>query len=251
MNCKRALRAFVTLCLCAVTLASCFLASAREVTLAVEYVPITKYGYVADTLNGVESKYNPWGWNYDCGELVRRYYKQLYGLDVALYYNKPNVVGNTDYWFEKVDEPQTGDVFFASAWARGKAYGHWALCKEADKESDTITMFEQNWRWNGMAGVGRQISYSKNCYEYYRLTNATGYVLTLAEQAEKEAQHQAAIRELQLQMEEEEFRAQADKIELQEQIDAIHAAAKASRTSVEKLVSDLQAQARSAAKAAQ
>jgi len=164
LNLKKTLRRLVVLCLCVMTMAACLQVSAREVTLKVEYVPITKYGFVADTLNGVQSKYNPWGWNYDCGELVRRYYKEVYGLTVSLAWDKPNVTGNDDYWFEVVDEPQTGDVFFASAWARGKGYGHWALCKETDKEADTITMFEQNWRWNGMAGVGRQISYSKNCY---------------------------------------------------------------------------------------
>ena len=181
MNLKKILRRLVVMCLCVVTLGSCLQVSAKEVTLDVEYVTITKFGFVADTLNGVESKYNPWGTNYDCGELVRRYYKEVYGLTVSLAWDKPNVTSTDEYWFEVVDEPQTGDVLFASAWARGKSYGHWALCKETDKQADTITMFEQNWRWNGMAGVGRQISYSNNCYTYYRLMNTNGRVLFIEE----------------------------------------------------------------------
>lgn len=251
MNLKNTLRRLVVLCLCVVTLAACLQVSAREVTLKVEYVPITKYGFVADTLNGVQSKYNPWGWNYDCGELVRRYYKEVYGLTVSLAWDKPNVTGSDEYWFEVVDEPQTGDVFFASAWARGKAYGHWALCKEADKEANTITMFEQNWRWNGMAGVGRQISYSKNCYTYYRLMNASGNVLTLAEQAEQEARRLAVINEMANQMDDEELYAIAMREEELQQVEAIRTAAKQSRDKTEKLRSDLLTQALAAAKAAQ
>jgi hypothetical protein len=232
------------------TLGSC-LVYAREVTLNVEYVPITKYGFVADTLNGVESKYNPWGTNYDCGELVRRYYKQVYGLTVSLAWDKPNVTGTDEYWFEVVDEPQTGDVFFASAWERGKSYGHWALCKETDKEADTITMFEQNWRWNGMAGVGRQIRLSKNCYTYYRLTNAEGHVLTLAEKAAKEAQIRAIQNEMAWQMDEEEFLEAAIRMDEQAQVEAIHQAAAQARAAVEQLRNDLKLQAMAAAKAAQ
>lgn len=251
MNLKKTFRRLVVLCLCVVTMASCLQVSAREVTLKVEYVPITKYGFVADSLNGVQSLYNPWGKNYDCGELVRRYYKEVYGLTVSLAWDKPNVTGTDEYWFEVVDEPQTGDVFFASAWERGKAYGHWALCKEADKEADTITMFEQNWRWNGMAGVGRQISYSKNCYTYYRLMNASGNVLTLEEQAEKEALHQAVVTELSSQMDDEELLAITRKDEELRQVEAIRAASRQSRAKTEKLRSDLLTQAMEAAKAAQ
>ncbi len=251
MNLKKTLRRFVVLCLCLVTLGSCLQVSAREVTLNVEYVTITKFGFVADTLNGVESRYNPWGTNYDCGELVRRYYKEVYGLTVSLAWDKPNVTGTDEYWFEAVDEPQTGDVFFASAWARGKGYGHWALCKETDKDADTITMFEQNWRWNGMAGVGRQISYSKNCYTYYRLVSASGQVLTLAEQAEKEARHRAAVNEMACQMDEEEMYALAIREEELMQVEAIRTAAQQGRANAEKLRNDLLLQALAAAKAAQ
>ena len=74
MSLKNLLRKVCFICFSVLLLGSCFQASAREVTLNVTYVPIRKYGFVADTLYGVEARYNPWGKNYDCGELIRRYY---------------------------------------------------------------------------------------------------------------------------------------------------------------------------------
>jgi len=186
----------LALCLCVLLLASGLTAAAREITLNVNYIPITRYGYVADTFNGVKSLYNPYGTNYDCGELIHRYYEEVYGLEISLSGNRAAVVGNENYWFVEAEEPQPGDIFYASAYSRGKAYGHWAICKAVDPEAGTITMFEQNWRWNGMAGVGRQIPYEGNCYTYFHLTNAENYVLTLAQQAEREALRQQILMEL-------------------------------------------------------
>lgn len=174
------------ICLCAMILGSCLQASAADVTVHIEYITIEKYGFVADTLNGVEAKYNPWGKNYDCSELIHRYYKEIYGISLALYGNAPHVVGRDDVWFEKVSEPQVGDVMFASSYSRGRPTCHWAICKSVDVENNTITMFEQNWRVGGTAGVGRQIPYAKNCYNYYRLMCASGPALTLAQEAERQ-----------------------------------------------------------------
>lgn len=182
----------LSLCLSVMLLTACFTASAAEVTLQIEYVPITSYGFVADTFNGVEAKYNPWGKNYDCGELLRRYYKELYGLDIALYGNRPHVVNNEDYDFVLVTEPQAGDAMFASAWARRRSTCHWAIAKVVDVEGNTITVFEQNWRGGGKAGVGRQIPYENNCYDFYRLTYKGGEALTLQQRV---AQNDAMERE--------------------------------------------------------
>ena len=184
MNCKSLLRGAAALCLSIAALGSCLFASAKEVTLDVEYITIKKFGFVADTFHGVESKYNPWGTNYDCAELIYRYYREYYGLQLTLSGNRPHVVGSEEYWFEEVKHPQPGDIMFASARDRSRPYGHWAICKEADPESDTITMFEQNWRWGGQAGVGRQIPYENNCYTYYRLFHVSGTVQTRAEKEE-------------------------------------------------------------------
>ncbi len=171
----------LSLCLSVMLLAACFTVHAAEITLQIEYVPITGYGFVADTFNGVEAKYNPWGKNYDCGELLCRYYKELYGLEIALYGNRPHVMNNEDYDFVLVTDPQPGDAMFASAWARRRSTCHWAIVKETDVQGNTITVFEQNWRGGGQAGVGRQIPYDNNCYDFYRLTYQGGEALTLAQ----------------------------------------------------------------------
>jgi hypothetical protein len=174
-----------------VTLASATVAFAKEVTVDVEYITIKKFGFVADTFNGVAAKYNPWGTNYDCAELVYRYYREYYGIALTLSGNRPNVVGDETHYFEEVKDPQPGDIFFATARRRGRPYDHWAICKEVDAEANTITMFEQNWRWGGTAGIGRQIPYDDNCYTYFRLCHESGTVKTRAEKEEERACEQA------------------------------------------------------------
>lgn len=214
MNCKNMLRKAAALCLTLAALGSCLFVSAKEVTLDVEYITIRKFGFVADTFNGVESKYNPWGRNYDCAELVYRYYREYYGLQLTLSGNRPNVVGEEGYRFEEVKTPQPGDIMFANARNRNRPYDHWAICKEADPESDTITMFEQNWRWGGQAGVGRTIPYENNCYTYFRLKHESGTVLTRAEKEElqQRAQRIAAMQEtLKQQLAEEEAALQLER----------------------------------------
>ena len=49
-------------------------ANAAEETIDVTYVKITGEGFVADTLNGVEARYNQYGSTLYCVELVERYY---------------------------------------------------------------------------------------------------------------------------------------------------------------------------------
>lgn len=193
MHLKKLAKRLVLTCLCAVLLASCLPAQAGETTVHIEYVTIEKFGFVADTLNGVEAKYNPWGSNYDCSELIHRYYKEIYGVRLGLYGNAPHVLDRDDVYFERVSEPQVGDVLFATAYMRGRPTCHWAICKSVDTENNTITMFEQNWRVGGTAAVNRQIPYEKNCYYYYRLMTATGPALTLEQEAEQqELRRQAA-----------------------------------------------------------
>lgn len=242
MNCKKVLRNALVLCLCVMLFASFMQASAGEVTLSVKYIPIEKYGFVADTFNGVQAKYNPWGTNYDCGELIHRYITQLYGLDITLT-DQPRVVGTDEYWFVQVEEPRPGDVFCANAWERGKAYGHWAICKSVDKENGTITMFEQNWRWNGTAGVDRQIPYEGNCYRYYRLTNAADYVLTLEEQAQKQAEHERNVAQMLLQQQEEDAALQAEQEHRRANMEIIQKAVAEKKANMAQLRENFQTQA--------
>lgn len=175
----------LTLCICA--LCVCMQSMAYEKTLECTFLKITGDGFVADTFNGVEARYNLYGRRLYCTELVERYFAEVFGLNVDCRGAAgPVVVGSNEYWFRKTETPKPGDVLFGSARARGVSYNHWAMCKEIDPEADTMTLFEQNWRWNGRAGVNRVISYADNCYVAYELVNAAGRVLTPAEAAEKE-----------------------------------------------------------------
>lgn len=189
LSLKKWLVRFVVLALCLATLTVCFSVSAAEKSLQCTYVKITGNGFVADTFNGVEARYNLYGRKLYCTELVTRYFKEVFGLDVQCRGAAgPVVVGNEEYWFEKTENPQPGDVLFGSAAARGVGYNHWAICKAVNVEANTMTLFEQNWRWNGRAGVNRMIPYDKNCYVAYQLVNADGRVLTEAEKLALEQQ---------------------------------------------------------------
>lgn len=146
--------------------------SAAEGTISCTYVPITGDGFVADTMNGVEARYNLYGPTLYCVELVVRYYQEVYGLPIRCDDSGPSVIGNDDYYFALTDDPQPGDVMFGSAAARGKGYNHWALVKSNNGSS--LTLFEQNWRWNGQAGINREIEYPTTCYQIYTLKSRSG-----------------------------------------------------------------------------
>ena len=153
--------------------------SAAEGTISCTYVPITGDGFVADTMNGVEARYNLYGPTLYCVELVVRYYQEVYGLEIRCSDSGPAVLNDDDLYFEKTDDPQPGDVMFGSAAARGKSYNHWALVKANNGSS--LTLFEQNWRWNGQAGVNREIEYPTTCYEIYTLKSRSGAAITPVE----------------------------------------------------------------------
>ena len=136
------------------------------------YVPITSDGFVADTLNGVEARYNKFGNTIYCVELIDRYYREVYGMDIRTSGSAPVVLGNDTFYFEKTNDPKTGDIMFGSAAARSKSYNHWSLVKSTTETS--ITCFEQNWTWNGQAGIDRIIDYPTSYYEFYTLKSTDG-----------------------------------------------------------------------------
>lgn len=152
----------LVLALCLTMLAST--AYAADTTLDITYIPITEDGFVADTMDGVDAIYNLYG-GPDCADLVVRYYEAVYGVTVQL--GGAPIVVSGDGWFEEVDVPQRGDVLYASAAARGSST-HYALCKSVDTAAGTVTLFEQNWSWNGQAGIDRVIPLD-SCYTYYTL----------------------------------------------------------------------------------
>ena len=184
--------------LCVLMLSSGLTAAARDTTLSCSYVKITENGFVADTFMGVEARYNLNGPTIYCSELIPRFYREVYGVEIAVSDAGPRVTDNSGFRFEEVADAKSGDVLLASAGARGKSYNHWAICKSSDPMSGKMTLFEQNWRWNGCAGINRVISLRGCCYHVYRLVAEDGSeVKTLAElEEEKLAEEQKQAEEM-------------------------------------------------------
>ncbi len=176
------IRRFAAMVLTLAVLTAGLTALAAENTLDVTYVKITGDEFVADTFNGVEARYNLYGSTYYCSEFIVRYYEQVYGLTVRTGDGGPKIVGDDGYWFEQTETPQPGDILYGSAAMRGKGYSHWALVKSYDAETGVVTLIEQNWRWNGQAGVNRQIEFPTTAYNCYTLRSGAGEVSTLHEQ---------------------------------------------------------------------
>jgi hypothetical protein len=160
------------LCSAVILLGFSLPAAAAETILDVTYIPITGEGFVADTFNGVDAMYNLTGDTLYCSELVIRYYKEVYGIDIVLAGGSMSVQNNANYYFEQTDTPAPGDVMYGSAEARGKDYNHWAIVKAVD--DDSVVCFEQNWRWNDEAGVNRRVPLPNDNYEFYTLKAKVG-----------------------------------------------------------------------------
>lgn len=169
---KRRLCALLALALCAALLTPMALAS--EENLHTDYAVITHDGFVADSLNGVDAIYNLTISSPDCLEYIQRYYQTLYGLSIQASGHAIWVANSDVYTFVQTDTPAPGDIGYASAAERGKSCGHYVMCKEADAASGTITLIEQNWIWDGKAGLNRTIAYTGSCYTFYTLTAADG-----------------------------------------------------------------------------
>ena len=184
MNWFKRIRALVAAVLIIAAVAAPMQASAYERTLGCTYLKITENGFVADTFNGVEARYNLSGKKLYCTELIERYCREVYGIEVRTSDGGPTVLNTDEYWFEEVEQPQAGDILFGSAAARGKWYNHWAICKSVNEQAGTITLFEQNWRWAGCAGVNRVLPLEGNCYRAFRVMTSLPQELPEAEQEE-------------------------------------------------------------------
>lgn len=126
------------------------------------WVEIEGNEFVAETFYGVPALYNEDNRNYQCGELVIRFYKMAYGLDIRPY-SQPVPTSNTEgYKFVKTKSPKPGDIIYVSAEMRDSDMDHWAIVR--DYSNGYITMFEQNARNNGKAAVGRQIKFPSDSY---------------------------------------------------------------------------------------
>ena len=149
-------------------------ALAAEATIDLDYVTIVGEGFAADTFCGVDALYNETGATLFCNELIERFYSAVYGVTVFTNSGDITAASPSGYWFEVTYTPQPGDIAYASAEARERYGNHYAIVKAVDEASGTVTLFEQNWVWDGKAGVNRVIPYDGGCYTFYTMCSASG-----------------------------------------------------------------------------
>ena len=149
-------------------------ALAAEATIRLDYVTISGEGFIADTFCGVDALYNETGSMLFCNELIERFYSAVYGVTVYTDNGNVTAASPSGYWFEVTYTPQPGDIAYASAEARERYGNHYAIVKAVDEAGGTVTLFEQNWVWDGKAGVNRVIPYDGGCYTFYTMCSASG-----------------------------------------------------------------------------
>lgn len=126
------------------------------------YVEIKGKNCAVDYFCGVPALYNEGGTIY-CNELVERFYREAYNLDVDA--GTSGIKMNTEgYKFVKPSTPKPGDVVYVSAAQRG-TYDHWAIVRSYN--GTHLTLFEQNVKNGGQAVVGRQLKYPSDSYNIY------------------------------------------------------------------------------------
>ncbi len=126
------------------------------------YVEIKGKNCAVDYFCGVPALYNEGGTIY-CNELVERFYRKAYNLDVDA--GTSGIKMKTEgYKFVTPSTPKPGDVVYVSAAQRG-TYDHWAIVKSYN--GTHLTLFEQNVKSGGQAVVGRQLKYPSNSYNIY------------------------------------------------------------------------------------
>ena len=149
-------------------------ALAAEATIDLDYVTIVGEGFAADTFCGVDALYNETGATPFCNELIERFYSAVYGVTVFTNSGDITAASPSGYWFEVTYTPQPGDIAYASAEARERYGNHYAIVKSVDEAGGTVTLFEQNWVWDGKAGVNRRIPYDGGCYTFYTMCSSAG-----------------------------------------------------------------------------
>ena len=127
------------------------------------YVEIKGKNFVADTFYGVKALYNKGGPTLYCNELVIRFYKEAYGLDISA--GRDGISMKTEgYKFVTPKTAKPGDVVYVSAEMRGTS-DHWAIVKY--NKGNYLVLFEQNVVHNGSAGVERRLKYPSDSYKLY------------------------------------------------------------------------------------
>ena len=179
---------------CVVAMFACFAQPASadwysDIKPNSEWVKIEGENFVADTFMGVKALYNENDRDHQCGDLVIRFYKEAFGLDIYPYTSGGPTSETSGYKFVKTTSPKAGDIIYVSKEMRGSSQDHWAIVR--DYSDGYITMFEQNVIWNGQAVVGRQIKYPSDSYYVYTLVATDGSEVPEVDETEKTTQVQA------------------------------------------------------------
>ena len=160
-----------------------------------KYKEITGDPFVADTFYGVDALYSTKSKVYQCNELVNRFYKQAYGMNIFAGGQFGVLSYSDNYTFVKLtknDTPKAGDIIYASAENRNGSGVHWALVKSYS--SGVITMFEQNVVWSGKAGIDRKLKWppGENDYVIYTPVGKNGHSDPVLKQANIDSETTAA-----------------------------------------------------------
>ena len=164
-------RKLTLILLCVIITATSFFTTAfadwyDDVKSGCTWVEIEGDEFVIDTFCGVEARYNESDYYYQCNELIMRFYREAYGLDVMAYMNTGLIMLTDGYGFVEAEVPQKGDIIYVTAGMRNSGSDHWAIVK--DYSNGYITMFEQNVLWEGKGALNRQIKWPSE--SYYLLT---------------------------------------------------------------------------------
>lgn len=137
------------------------------------WVEIEGEDFVADTFCGVDALYNENDAYYQCNEMIMRFYREAFGLDILAYSNTGLVMLTDGYDLVETSSPKKGDIIYVTAEMRGSATDHWAIVK--DYGNGYITMFEQNAVWDGKAARNRQIKYPSDSYYIFTPVSLSDY----------------------------------------------------------------------------
>lgn len=128
--------------------------------------------FKVDTFLGVSSYYSEKSAKYTPSELVVRFYKNAYGLEISA--SGAPTVTTTGYEFKVPSTPQQGDIVYGGG-------SHWGIVKSFSRGK--IVLFEQGNAKDGKAAKDRQLVYPSNSYTVYTPRSKTGYAYPVLKDA--------------------------------------------------------------------
>ena len=127
--------------------------------------------FTATSYLGVDALYSLTSNEYSSAELVERFYKNCYGINVSAGGGGPSI-SSAGYVFKTPNTPAQGDIVYSPS------SGRWAIVKGYSR--GTITLFEQDAVSDGKALINRTIAYPSSSYALYTPRPKAGYAyLTL------------------------------------------------------------------------